>query len=41
MQKQPSFKKEVRPSKVESYLKDKWMLGMANNKRWYLNVAKA
>jgi len=26
---------------VESYLKDEWMLGMANNNRWYLNAAKA
>jgi len=41
MQKQPSCKKEAQPSKVESYLKDEWMYGMANNKRWYINAAKA
>jgi len=32
--------KKVWPSKVESYLKDEWMHGIANNKRWYLNAAK-
>jgi len=41
MQKQPSYNKEVQPSKVESYLKNEWMYGMANNKGWYLNAAKA
>jgi len=29
MQKQPSCKKEARPSKVESYLKDEQMHGIA------------
>jgi len=41
MQKQPSCKNEAQPSKVESYLKDEWMHGMANNKSGCLNVASA
>jgi len=41
IQKQPNCKKEAWLSKVESYLKDEWMHGMVNNKRWYLNAAKA
>jgi len=40
-QKQPGCKKGARPSKVESYLKDESMHGMANNKGWYLDAAKA